>query len=306
MANQPLMIWMDGKLCEYSQAHVHVLSHSLHYGSAAFEGVRAYKSAKGETAIFRAREHFDRLMDSAKIFDFKINYSVDDLIAATKVCIKANKYSECYIRPLIYLDDSIRGLKLPDDPKAHVAIACWDWGKYLGDEGIKNGIRVMISSLRRADVASSMPFAKVAGNYITSILARREATKSKFDEAILLDPQGFIGEGTGENIFMYSGGKLVTPPTRFILPGITRDAVIKIARDHGIDVEERPITRNEIYLADEVFFTGTAAEVTPVREIDHYTIGEGRPGPVTKKLFDLFFKCVQGELPRYSEWLTKV
>lgn len=299
-------IWMDGKLVPYHEAVVPVLSHSLHYGCAVFEGIRSYETARGEASLFRATEHFQRFFDSMKAFEYKTPFTALDLLNATAETIKANGFKECYVRPLAYMDDSVRGLKIPADPKARIAIAVWKWGKYMGDDGHKNGVRVAISSFRRPDVSSGMTWAKLSGNYLTSVLSRRESTKHGFDECLLLDQNGFIAEGSGENIFVVKNKIVYTPPTGFILPGITRDSVMQMARDLGYTIREENITRNQIYLADEVFFTGTAVEVTPIREIDSYVIGDGKPGPITKSLADLFFKVVRGEASKYQHWLTTV
>lgn len=300
------LIWMNGTMVPYAEAQVHVLSHSLHYGTGAFEGMRAYQTTDGRTAVFRAEEHYVRFLDSIRALGLECSYSVADLMRVTPELVRANGFAECYIRPLAYIDDSIRGLKLPESPKVQVALAAWNWGKYLGADGQKNGIRVAVSSYRRADVSSSLPHAKLTGNYITSVLARREATKHGMDEALLLDPAGYVAEGSGENIFVVKNGQIATPTTGHILPGITRNSVIEIARGLGLTVVERDIARNELYLADEVFFTGTAVEVTPIREIDSYRIGSGKPGPITLKLFDYFFKILRGEVREYEKWLTYV
>ncbi len=300
------VIWMDGKLVPFEQATIHVLSHSFQYGGAVFEGMRAYETSKGETAIFRGAEHFQRFQDSMKSLSYATHYSLMDLTKATCELIKANDFKECYIRPVGYIDDGTRGLKLASNSKANVTLASWKWGKYMGDDGQKSGIKVRISSYRRPDISSAMTWAKLSGNYLTSVLARREATDCGCDEAILLDPHGFVAEGSGENLFIVKGGVLFTPPTGYILPGITRDSVMTLATDMGLKIREENITRNQLYLADEVFFTGTAVEVTGIREIDGHKIGDGGIGPITKKLCDTFFKVVRGELPKYSSWLTKV
>jgi len=299
-------IWVEGRLVPYEDAKIHVLSHSFHYGNAAFEGIRAYQTASGDTAIFRGPEHFQRFVDSIKALGYTSSYTPTDYLRASCECIKANGFQECYIRPIAFLDDSFRGLKLPESPRVINAIAVWKWGKYMGDEGQKNGIRVAVSTLRRPDISSALTWAKLTGNYITSVLARQEATQNKFDEAILLDPEGFVAEGSGENIFVVKDKKILTPHTGYILPGITRDSVIQLARDMGYEVVEQNITRNQLYIADEVFFTGTAVEVTPIREVDHHRIADGRPGPVTRALFEAFFKCVRGESEKYRGWLTQV
>ncbi len=300
------VIWMDGKLTPYDQAHVHVLSHSLHYGTGAFEGIRAYASTDGRTSIFRATEHFQRFIDSVQAIGCVCPFTISDMTEATAEVIRQNAFKECYIRPLAYIDDTIRGLKLPDEPKVHVAIAGWNWGKYMGDQGQKVGVRVAVSTYRRPDHSTSLPYAKLTGGYLTSVLARREATKNGMDEAILLDQHGFVAEGSGENIFVVKDGVISTPPPGSILPGITRASVMEIARASGYTVIERQVTRNELYLADEVFFTGTAVEVTPIREVDHRRIGTGAPGPITRNLFEFFFKVLRGDAPEYRRWLTYV
>jgi len=300
------VIWMDGRLVPFDQAQVHVLSHSLHYGSAAFEGVRAYKTADGRTAIFRAAEHMERFVRSMAAFGGECLYKEPALIDAMRETVKANDFDECYLRPIAYIGNETRGLKLPPVPKMQVAIAAWRWGKYLGADALTKGIKVRIASFRRPDVSSSLPWAKLSGNYLNSIMARREATLSGADEAILLDQQGYVAEGSGENIFVVKDGKMVTPPTAAVLPGITRDCVMEMAKAHGLSLVERAVTRNELYAADEVFFTGTAAEVTPIGEIDGYKIGKSAPGPITKRLADDFEKAVRGELKQYERWLTYV
>ena len=300
------VIWMDGKLLPYHDARVHVLSHSLHYGGGVFEGIRAYQTKDGNTAIFRAREHFERFVDSMSVLGYASRYTVQQYIDASIQTIRENGFKECYVRPLAYIDDAFRGLKLPDAPEPRVAIASWPWGKYLGNTGAIQGISAITSTFRRADVASSLPLAKIAGAYVTSVLARREATQQGCDEALLLDPNGFVAEGSGENIFVIKHGRIVTPPAAFILPGITRDSVIQILRDLGHSVSEENITRNQVYLADEAFFTGTAVEVTPIKSLDHRRIGGGEPGPLTRKVSELFFQIVRAETPKYAEWRTLV
>lgn len=299
-------VWMDGKMLRYADAQVSILSHSLHYGTAAFEGIRAYATTDGRTAVFRAEEHFRRLHDSCKALDLVLEYSPATLIEASKQVIKENGFKECYLRPLAYVDDSFRGLKLPSHAKAHAALIAWPWGKYMGDEGASKGIRVAVSSYRRPDVATGLPWAKLSGGYLNSVLARRQASLNGLDESILLDTQGYIAEGSGENIFMVKNNVLLTPPQGAILPGITRDSVMQLARAQGITVREENITRNQIYLADEVFFTGTAVEVTPIREIDGHQIGAGKPGEITRALTDMFFKTVRGDVAQFRHWLTYI
>lgn len=300
------VIWMDGKVVPYANAQIHVLAHSLHYGGGVFEGMRAYQTADGQTCLFRAEEHLQRFLDSMRTLGYPSRYTREELIAACKEMVKANQFTECYVRPIAYINDSVRGLKLPSQPEINIAIATWNWGKYLGGEGQKNGVRIKVSTFRRQEPGTAFTMAKLSGPYLYSVMARREATLSGYDEALLLDPQGFVGEGSGENVFMVKGGIIYTPSLGYILPGITRDCIIKIARYLGFTVIERPITRNELYLADEVFFTGTAAEVTPVREIDNLTIGAGKPGPVSQKISDTFFQCVKGSVPEFRSWLSPV
>lgn len=299
-------IWMQGELVPYEKANVHVLSHSLHYGGATFEGMRAYATSSGKTALFRAPEHFKRLFDSMALLGYSIPFTSEQLIGATKQTIRANRFKECYIRPIAYINDTVRGLKLPPQPEVLTAIATWDWGKYLGKDGINNGVRIKTSSYRRPDAGSALSMAKLSGPYVYSVLARREAAQSGYDEALLLDPQGFVAEGSGENIFAVKGAKIATPQLGSILPGITRDCVIQIARHLGFEVVERPLTRNELYLSDEVFFTGTAAEVTPIREIDNHQIGTGKAGVITQKISEVFFACTRGEVPEFKKWLIEV
>ncbi len=299
-------VWMNGELKPFQDANVHVLSHSLHYGSAAFEGIRAYKTKSGPTAIYRAKEHIDRFEQSMGVFGGTCAYTNRQLVDAMCQVVKANGFDECYLRPLAYIGHDSRGLKLPASPKMHVAIAAWKWGKYLGNDAMNKGIKCNVASFRRPDVASSLPWAKLSGNYLNSIMARREATLAGVDEAILLDQDGYVAEGSGENIFLVEKGVLSTPPPNAILPGITRDSIFQLAKQAGYEVRERAVTRNQLYAADEVFFTGTAAEVTPISLIDGRKIGAGEPGPVTKKLADLFEKSVRGELPEMKHWLQFV
>ena len=300
------LIWIDGELVPYAEANIHILSHTLHYGTGAFEGIRAYQTTRGATAIFRAAEHFERFVDSIRVLGGETNYTISDYTAAACRTIRANDLRECYVRPLAFLDDSYRGLRLPDKPKFHTAIAVWPWGKYMGDDGQDKGIRVMISTLRRLDVSSTMPFAKLTGAYIGGVLARREATKNGLDEAILLDPNGYVAEGSGENLFMVKKGVIYTPPQGHILPGVTRDSVLSIAKHLGIETRETPLIRNQLYTADELFFSGTAVEVTPIVEVDHYRIADGRPGPIAKQVMSAFFQCVRGENPKFKHWLTEI
>jgi branched-chain amino acid aminotransferase len=296
-------IWMDGKLVPWKDAKVHVMVHSLHYGLAVFEGIRCYKGKKG-SAVFRLDEHIDRLYDSAHIFQLEIPYTKAQMKAAVIDTIKANKLEECYIRPLVYIGYGAMGLYVTGP--INVAIATWPWGAYLGEEGIKNGIKVRVSSYTRHHVNISMTRAKLTGAYVNSQLAKREARASGCDEAILLDPSGYVAEGTGENIFIVRDGVLKTTPLTSILEGITRDSVMELATELGYTVKEERFTRDEVYIADEAFFTGTAAEVTPIREVDGRLIKDGIPGPMTRKLQKVFFDIVQGKSAKHKDWLTKV
>ncbi len=293
---------MDGELVEAAEAKVHILTHSLHYGLAVFEGIRAYKTGEGG-AVFRLEDHTDRLFDSARITLMNMPFSRDDINAAIIETLRANDLKEGYIRPIAYIGAGAMGL-FPGDNPVRVAIAAWDWGTYLGEEGLKKGIRIKVSSFIRHHVNSSMSKAKVTGNYVNSILSKREAVSAGYDEALMLDTEGYVSEGSGENVFMVTGGVLKTTPLTSILKGITRDSVMRIASDLGITVREERFTRDELYTADEAFFTGTAAEVTPIREVDDRTIGTGHPGPVTKQIQDVFFRAVKGEAREYKDWLT--
>ncbi len=295
-------IWMDGKFVNWNDANVHILTHTLHYGLAAFEGIRCYRCADGRSAIFRLPEHTERLFNSAKIGLMEIPFSVDTINRATADTMKMNGLKEGYIRPLVYLGYGSMGL-FPKNNPVRVAIAAWKWGAYLGEEGLRNGIRVKVSSYARNHVNSGMSKAKLAGNYINSILAKKEVVASGFDEALLLDTEGYVSEASGENIFMVKDGVLKTTSLTSILNGITRDSVIRIAKDRGIEVREERFTRDELYTADEAFFTGTAAEITPIREIDLRTIGKGKPGPVTKEIQTVFFDIVKGKDKNYESWL---
>ncbi len=293
-------IWMNGGLVDWKEAKIHVLTHALHYGSAVFEGVRCYKTVDG-SAVFRLKEHINRLFDSAKIYFMEIPYSPEELRAATKEMIKANGLEECYIRPIAFRGYGEMGLSPLENP-VDVAIAAWPWGTYLGEEGLKNGIRAKISSFQRISPNILPPMAKATGQYLNSIMAKIECVRAGFDEAILLDYRGFVSEGPGENIFIVKDGIIYTPPCHAsILKGITRDSVMKMAEDMDYKVVETDLTRASLYLADEAFFTGTAVELTPIREIDSYTIG--KPGEITKRLQDKFFEITQGNDKNYNAWL---
>ncbi|MBP0620237.1 MULTISPECIES: branched-chain amino acid transaminase [Cupriavidus] len=304
MADRDGKIWMDGKLIEWRDAKIHVLTHTLHYGMGVFEGVRAYKTPEG-TAIFRLKEHTRRLFNSAKIFQMAMPFDEATLEAAQREVVRANNLESCYIRPLVWIGSEKLGVSAKGNT-IHVAIAAWPWGAYLGEEGMERGIRVKTSSFTRHHVNVSLVRAKASGYYINSILANQEATGLGYDEALLLDTDGYVSEGSGENVFIVRNGVIYTPDLASCLDGITRDATLTIARDLGIEVREKRITRDEMYCADEAFFTGTAAEVTPIRELDDRIIGEGRRGPVTKQIQDAFFAAVGGTNEKYKKWLTLV
>ena len=304
MADRDGKIWKDGKLVDWRDANLHMLTHSLHYGMAVFEGVRAYKTIDG-TAIFRLREHTQRLFNSAKIFQMAIPFDMETLIEAQKEVVRENQLESCYLRPLVWIGSEKMGVSARGNT-IHVGIAAWPWGAYLGEEGLQRGIRVKTSSFTRHHVNVSMVRAKASGYYINSILANQEVTAEGYDEALLLDTDGYVSEGAGENVFLIRNGKIYTPDLASCLDGITRDAVLTMARDLGIDIIEKRITRDELYCADEAFFTGTAAEITPIRELDNRQIGIGSRGPVTEKLQSLFFDVVAGKAPQYQQWLTRV
>lgn len=297
-------IWMDGKLVNWDDAKVHVLTHSLHYGLGVFEGIRCYKTEKG-SAVFRLNEHVERLFQSAHIFALDIPFSRDEIRAAVIKTIKASRLRECYIRPIAFIGYGAMGV-LPKGNPIQVAIAAWPWGAYLGDEGLEKGIRVKVSSFARHHVNVSMTRAKVCGYYVNSQMAKTEAIRCGCDEAMLLDPDGYVSEGSGENIFIVRNGELKTTPLTSILEGITRDSIMEIARNNKIPVVEQRFTRDEVYIADEAFFTGTAAEVTPIREVDGRKIGEGKRGKITKKLQSIFFDIVKGRNKKYEAWLTRI
>ena len=296
-------IWFDGKMVPWADAQVHVLTHALHYGSAVFEGIRAYACADGTSAVFRLKEHSQRLLNSAKILRLNIPYTVDEISQGILDTLKANKMKEGYIRPLSFVGDGEMGV-YPGNNKVHTIIAVWPWGAYLGPEALEMGIRAKTSSFARMHVNTLMSKAKAAGNYVNSILAKIEAKEDGYDEAVMLDTNGFVSEATGENIFIVRDGIIKTTPWTSILGGITRDSVMKVARDLGYTVEEQQFTRDELYIADEAFFTGTAAEITPIREVDNRTIGAGHAGPVTKHLQKEYFGVVKGQNAMYADWLS--
>lgn len=298
-------IWLDGRLVPWSEANVHVLTHTLHYGLGVFEGIRCYRTADGRSAVFRLGEHLRRLLDSAHINLMQVPFDAAALETACLETLRANRLEEGYLRPIAFIGDGVMGLNPADNP-IRVAIVVWPWGKYLGEEGMELGIRAKISTFSRHFVNSKMTKGKTCGDYVNSILAKREALLDGYDEAILLDTNGLVSEASGENVFVVHDGELLTPPLYGVLGGLTRDVVIRIARDKGIPFRESEITRDKLYIADEIFLTGTAAEVTPVREVDHRKIGAGRRGPVTKTLQAAFFDVVAGREPKYASWLTYV
>ncbi|HLY38952.1 MAG TPA: branched-chain amino acid transaminase [Candidatus Binatia bacterium] len=297
-------IWLDGQLVAWDAAQVHVLTHTLHYGLGVFEGIRCYECHDGRSAIFRLREHIDRLYGSAHVLDLPIPYPRDAIMAACVETVRANKLRECYLRPLVFMGDGEMGLAA--QPPTRVAIAAWPWGAYLGDEGMRNGIRVKTSSFARFHPNTLLTKSKAVGHYVNSILASREARSAGYDEALLLDVDGYVSEASGENIFIVAEGVVKTTPLPTVLAGITRHAILRVLADLGTPVREERFTRDEIYLADEAFFTGTAAEVTPIRELDGRRIGDGRPGTMTRRLQETFFAMVRGRDDRYRSWLAYV
>jgi len=299
------LIWHNGELVPWEDAKVHVLTHGLHYGTGVFEGIRAYQTARG-TAIFRHRDHLARLFKSAELYYMPIPYTQAELRAATHELIAANGLRECYIRPIAFRGYGQMGL-YPLEAPVEVVIAVWPWGAYLGEDGKRKGVRAKISSWRRLPHDALIPHAKACGQYLNSVLAKIEATKAGYEESILLDSHGFVCEGSGENVFAVIGGRLVTPPqTASILDGISRSSVMRIAADLGIELVERDIARAELYLAEEVFLSGTAAELVPVREIDDHPIGTGEPGPLTRKIQGVFEDALHGRDPRYQDWCELV
>lgn len=298
-------IWMDGELVRWDDATVHVLTHSLHYGCGVFEGVRAYATADG-AGVFRLTDHVNRLFDSAKIFMMDIPFSRGQIVDAVKQTVAANKLTECYIRPLVYLGYGEMGL-LTLNCEVKVSVATWPWGAYLGEEGIEKGVRVKISSWQRHDPNAMPPAAKGTGMYINSSMAKAEALKGGYDEAVLLSPQGYVSECTGENIFVLRNGRLVTPPTSAgALQGITQASVLTIARDLGVEVEWGNLLRSDLYLADEAFLCGTAAEIVPIHAVDDRVVGDGSPGPVTRKIQETYTAAVRGKVDSYRSWVEHV
>jgi branched-chain amino acid aminotransferase len=302
MVQKVSKIWMDGKLIPWEEANVHILTHSLHYGLAVFEGIRCYLCYDGKSAVFRLREHVNRLFDSAQIGDIKIPYSKREISEACKETLRVNQLKEGYIRPIVFIGEGVMGV-YPGDNPIQVAIITWSWGAYLGEGALEKGIRIKVSSYTRHHVNVMMTKAKICGNYVNSVLAKREVMKMGYDEALMLDTEGYVSEASGENIFMVKNEVLKTTPLTSILPGITRDAVIQIAKAKKIPLLEERFTRDELYTAQEAFFTGTAAELTPIREVDDRIVGDGKPGPITKELQVAFFDIVKGKNPAYKEWL---
>lgn len=304
MADRDGFIWYDGKLVDWREANTHVLTHTLHYGMGVFEGVRAYETARGP-AVFRLQDHTDRLFRSAKILGMDLSFSKEEINQAHLDVVKANQLKSCYFRPMAFYGSGKLGVA-PMKNDVRVIVAAWPWGAYLGEEGLEKGIRVKTSSFTRHHVNITMCKAKANGNYMNSILANNEATADGYDEALLLDVDGFVAEGSGENIFIVRKGKLYTPDLTSALEGITRDTIVQLAAEMGLELIEKRITRDEVYSADEAFFTGTAAEVTPIRELDRRPIGEGVRGPITTELQKRYFACVKGQDESHADWLTYI
>jgi branched-chain amino acid aminotransferase len=299
-------IWLDGRLVPWDEANVHILTHTLHYGLGAFEGIRCYETEDGRSAVFRLEEHVRRLLESAHIVTIPVPYTKEQLVDACLETVRSNRLKSCYLRPLVFIGDGAMGLYATSNP-TRVAIVAWKWGAYLGEDGLKNGIRAKVSSFTRPGINMVMAKGKVVGHYVNSVLAKREVMAAGYQEAILLDAQGYVTEASGENLFMVRDGAVHTPPHgSAILGGITRDTMIRIMREMGLTVTERLIARDELYVADEIFLCGTAAEVTPVREIDNRTIGAGRRGEITKRVQDRYFQVVRGIEPPEPAWLSYV
>ena len=305
MSTSSQYVWMDGELVTFENATVHFLNRTLHYGVGVFEGIRCY-STEGGPAVFRLNEHVERLLDSAHVLGFQsLPYTADEISSAIRQTIAANGFEECYIRPLIYLSTQEMGLNL-DVGKVSVGIAVWEWGHYLGQDALEKGVRANVSSFTRHHLNAVMTKAKITGNYPNSVLAKTESLRLGFDEAIMLDAQGYVAECSGENLFIVRNGRIITPPMAPVLEGITRDTLIKIARDIGVEVVEQPISRDQLYISDEVFICGTAAECIAIREIDFRSIGSGRMGPVTCQVQQAYNAAIHGRHPRSAEWLDYV
>lgn len=305
MVQKTKKIWVDGKFVDWDDAKVHVLAHTLHYGVGAFEGIRCYKTEDGGSAVFRLKEHVDRLFDSMHILTLEIPFKPEEICQAIRKTLQVNGLAEGYIRPIAFIGEGEMGLYVRTNP-IHVAVAVWPWGSYLGNEGLKKGIRAKVSSFNRHHVNAAMTKGKINGYYVNSVLAKWEVVKAGYDEAVLLDTEGYVAEASGENIFIVRNGILQTTPLTSILPGITRDSVITIAQKLDLPLKEARFTRDEMYIAEEMFFTGTAAEITPVREVDDRRVGTGKPGPVTKRIQEKFFDIVRGRDALFQHWLDPV
>lgn len=306
MVDKVKSIWMEGELVDWDDAKLHLLTHTMHYGMGAFEGIRAYKRADGHTAIFRLEEHLTRLFDSCKLMLIEPRFTQQQVSNACVHLLRENRMDEAYLRPIVWVGDGAMGVYAPDNP-IRTAIVAWKWGAYLGAGAVEKGIRVKVSSWARHHIHVSLAKGKIMGQYTNSTLAKREAKMAGYDEAVLMDVQGYVSEGSGENLFIVKKGKLITPPlSASILEGVTRDTILVLAREEGIPVSEEMVTRDQLYLADEAFFTGTAAEVTPIREVDNRRIGEGSVGPITRRLQQRYFDVVKGSDSSHPEWLTRV
>jgi branched-chain amino acid aminotransferase len=306
MVDKVKKIWLEGELVDWEKAQVHVLTHTMHYGLGAFEGIRAYQRADGSTTIFRLKEHIDRLFDTCKLVMIEPRFTPEQVSQACIEILKVNKMNEAYLRPVIYVGDGAMGVYAPDNPIRTLVVA-WKWGAYLGANAVEKGIRVKLSSWARHHIHVGLAKGKIMGQYTNSILAKREAKMAGYDEAVLMDTSGYVSEGSGENLFMVKKGKLITPPlSASILQGVTRETVLALAAEEGIPCCEEMITRDQFYLADEIFFTGTAAEITPIREVDDRKVGPGVVGPITKRLQQRYFDVVKGSDASHPEWLTKV
>lgn len=299
-------IWMEGEFLDWDDARLHILTHTMHYGLGAFEGIRAYKRKGGETAIFRLREHIQRLVDTCHLIQIKPKFTIEQYEQACVEIIRQNQMEDAYLRPLVYVGDGAMGVYAPDNPILSSIIA-WKWGAYLGGDAITKGIRVRVSSWARHHISVSLAKGKIIGQYTNSVLAKKDAKASGFDEAVLMDTNGYVSEGSGENLFIVKNGTLFTPPLyASILAGVTRDTILQLAKEEGLTVKEEMITRDQFFLADEAFFTGTAAEVTPIREADFRPIGKGERGPITERLQQRYFDVVRGSDDSHPEWLTRV
>jgi branched-chain amino acid aminotransferase len=306
MVDKVKKIWLEGELVDWEKAQIHVLTHTMHYGLGAFEGIRAYQRADGSTTIFRLKEHIERLFDTCKLVMMEPRFSPEQVSQACIDILKVNQMNEAYLRPVIYVGDGAMGVYAPDNPIRTLVVA-WKWGAYLGANAVEKGIRVKLSSWARHHIHVGLAKGKIMGQYTNSILAKREAKMAGYDEAVLMDTSGYVSEGSGENLFMVKKGKLITPPlSASILQGVTRETVIALAREEGIPVSEEMITRDQFYLADEIFFTGTAAEITPIREVDDRKVGPGIVGPITKRLQQRYFDVVKGSDTSHPEWLTRI